>query len=298
VKVVAHNGNYLLNIGPKADGTIPDQSIKILHDLGKWVKLNEEAIFGTECTPYRDESMTTHKWGTCTMKENNLFLFVENWPTDGKIELPLIQNELNNVSFLARGDQASLKHSRSTDSRGNAVITIEVPSTPPADEIIVLKAEMDGTVKLDPVKHHYHKANKQIVLDGRDFHAITAAKTGIYYDNEMGAIHKFRGGDAPVWTFDVPVAGEYEIEILGSGHRNLSKGKQNTIRIDGQPTLEFTVQTTKAETGGDDDWTNFKPHTIGTVTLKEGRSELAIIPKPRQKGWNMSVKQVTLTQIN
>ncbi|NJL19129.1 MAG: hypothetical protein HC901_02190 [Bdellovibrionaceae bacterium] len=297
VKVIANNGNYLLNIGPKADGTVPEESVAILHQLGKWVKKNGEAIFGTECTPYRKESMTTHDWGTCTMRDNNLYLFVKDWPADGTIELPLIQNEVKNVSFLATGDQASLSHSRSTDSRGNPVITIQVPQDPPAKEIIVIKAEMEGTLKLAPVKHHYDKAKQQIVLDGRDFHAITGPKTGIYYDNTLGAVYKFMGGDAPVWAFDVPEAGDYEVVILGSGHRNLAKGKKNGLHINDKAVLDFTVQTTPAEGGAGDDWTNFQPHTIGTVALEKGRSKLAVIAKPGQKGWNMAIKQVTLTKV-
>ncbi len=297
VKVIANNGNYLLNIGPKSDGSVPEESVEILHKLGTWVKLNHEAIFDTECTPYRKESMTTHDWGTCTQRDGTLYLFIKHWPEDGKIELPLIRNKLREVSYLAVANKAKLKHSRSSDSRGNTVITIEVPETAPVSKgIVVLKANFEGKLKLDPIKHYHDKKNKQIILDGRDFHAITGPKTGIYYDREMGAIHKFRGSDAPVWVFDVPESGDYEIEILGSGHRNLSKNKKNTIHINKKPVLKFTVQTTVAERGGDD-WTNFKPHTIGTATLVKGRSELAIIPAPRQKGWNMAIKQVTLTKV-
>lgn len=114
-------------------------------------------------------------------------------------------------------------------------------------------------------------------------------------DNDLGAIHKFMGSDAPVWAFDVPESGDYVLEILGSGHRNLSKGKKNTIHIDGKPTLSFTVRTTQAGGGAGNDWANFQPHAIGTVTLEKGRRKLAVIPEPRQKGWNMAIKQVTLT---
>jgi alpha-L-fucosidase len=296
VKVIAHNGNYLLNIGPKSDGSVPKKSVEILQQLGKWVKRNSEAIFDTECTPYRSESMTTHEWGTCTQRDGTLYLFVQNWPETARINLPLIKNQPKSVSYLAVADKAQLKHGRSTDSRGNTVITIEVPQTAPdADGIIVLKAEFEGKVELDPIKHAYDEAKRQIVLEGRDFHAITAPKTGIHYNREMGAIHGFRGADAPVWVFDVPESGDYELTILSSGHRNLSKDKKNTIRIDNKPVLEFTVPITKAKSAGDD-WLNYQPHAIGTVALENGRSELAIIPAPKQRGWNMSIKRIVLTR--
>ena len=298
VKVIANNGNYLLNIGPKADGTAPQESVEILHEFGKWVKRNSEAIFETEGTPYRQQSMTTHKWGTCTTKDNDLYLFLTDWPKDGKMELPLIKNQLKSISFLTDGKQEALKHSKSIDNRGNSVTTIDVPESSPAEGTVVLKAEFDGKVELDPVKHLYDSEKKQIVLDGRDFHAITGEKTGIYYDNEMGAIHKFRGGDAPVWAFDVPESGSYEVVILGSGHRSLTKNRTNTIQINKKPVLDFAVQTTPAEGKAANDWTNFQPQKIGTVTLKQGRSELAVIGDPKPKDWNMAIKEVTLTKVD
>ncbi|MGB0372184.1 MAG: alpha-L-fucosidase [Opitutales bacterium] len=296
VKVIAHNGNYLLNIGPRSDGSIPEESLEILHDLGKWVKLNSEAIFDTEATPYRGESMTTHDWGTCTQRENTLYLFVKHWPEDGKIKLPLIRNRIKQVSFLALADKAKFKHSRSVDSRGNTVVTLEVPKSSPIEAgIPVIKVVLEGEVELDTIKHTYDLAKKQIFLDGKDFHAKTGNKTMIYYDREIGAVHKFLGNDAPTWVFDVPESGEYVLEIFASAHRNLARDKKNEVHINGEPILYFTTQTTPAG-AGKDDWKNFQPHEIGTVTLEKGRNEIAIVRAPRQKGWNLSIKHMTLTK--
>jgi len=47
VDIVSKNGNLLLNVGPRSDGTIPDEVQKILRDIGAWLRVNGEAIYGT-----------------------------------------------------------------------------------------------------------------------------------------------------------------------------------------------------------------------------------------------------------
>lgn len=298
VRCVSHNGNYLLNIGPKGDGTIPEKSVEILHALGKWVKPHSEAIFGTEATPYRGERMTSMDWGYCTQKGNVLYLFVKNWPEDGCLDLPLLKNKVRKISYLLAANQASLGHERSVDARGNKVITIKVPKVAPVSEgMVVIKVELDGKAALDPVKHFYDVQKKQIVLEARDFHAITGDKTKIYYDRHMGAVHNFfaKGGDAPVWTFNVPESGKYSMTIQYAAHPNQARDKKNDIRIDGKTTLSFATQATKGS--NPDPWYNFEDHAVGKIAMEKGRRTLSIIPQPDQSGRNMSIKRITLTKV-
>jgi len=165
------------------------------------------------------------EWGHCTQRDNAIYLFVNNWPASGEIDLPLIKNKVKRISFLVAEKGANLEHTRAVDNRGNQVIKMMVPKVAPMENIVVIKAELEGKAALDPVKHFYDPEEKRIVLEAKDFHAITGAKTKIYYDRDMGAVHQFfaKGGDAPVWSFEVPESREYAVTVVYSAHRNLAR---------------------------------------------------------------------------
>lgn len=76
-------GNYLLNIGPTAEGVIPEKSKEILEEVGKWLSANNEAIFNTA------PGGPSVRWNTdvkmITTKPGTWYLHVFNWPKDNKI---------------------------------------------------------------------------------------------------------------------------------------------------------------------------------------------------------------------
>ena len=86
INVVAHGGNFLLNIGPRGDGSIVEFEKEVLEEIGTWLKQNGEAIYGTESSPFRE----TFDWGTVTRKKNSLYLLLSgSYPTTGTITLNL-----------------------------------------------------------------------------------------------------------------------------------------------------------------------------------------------------------------
>lgn len=85
VDVVSRGGNFLLNIGPRGDGSIPERSVELFQAIGRWMKVNGEAIYGTRANPFDEE----FAWGRVTRKgEDTLYLLVYEKPADGKIVLP------------------------------------------------------------------------------------------------------------------------------------------------------------------------------------------------------------------
>jgi alpha-L-fucosidase len=99
VDIASKGGNYLLNVGPKADGTMPEASIERLRAVGRWMKTNGQAIYGTTASPTRRPG-----WGRVTAKVDKgqtvLYLLVFDWPTDGKLPVS-VTNEVVSCGLLA-----------------------------------------------------------------------------------------------------------------------------------------------------------------------------------------------------
>jgi alpha-L-fucosidase len=97
--VISLGGNLLLDIGPKADGTIPEEQVHILKELGKWTKKNDQAIFGTNAgipKEYFDGPTTLSKDGKI------LYLFVTGKP-NGPIMLKGLKNKINSIWVVGSG---------------------------------------------------------------------------------------------------------------------------------------------------------------------------------------------------
>jgi alpha-L-fucosidase len=130
IDVVSKGGNYLLNIGPTSEGTIPPESVACLQQIGKWMAVNGEAIYGTKASPFEH----VPAWGRATTKPGKVYLFVFDWPEDGRLDVPLT-NPVAKAYLLARPDEPLLVAQDST------VHVSLPPSAPdPIASVIVLES--------------------------------------------------------------------------------------------------------------------------------------------------------------
>ena len=137
--IASKGGNYLLNVGPKPDGTFPEQSVKALKEIGDWMKVNGEAIYNTQSGP-----LQSLPWGRCTKKETGgetiLYLSIFNWPEDGKLLLPGIQNKTGNALLLAG---KSIWKAENTKEG----ILVHLPPKAPDAIASVIKLQVKGKVE-------------------------------------------------------------------------------------------------------------------------------------------------------
>jgi len=132
VDIASKGGNFLLNVGPTAEGLIPGPSVERLAAIGEWMKLNAESIYGTTASPLGEVP-----WGRCTAKPGKLYLHVFDWPANGKLEVSGLKYKVKKAYLLADSKRAKLLVTR--ESKEKVVITVPSKAADPVNTVIVLQ---------------------------------------------------------------------------------------------------------------------------------------------------------------
>ncbi|MGN6788813.1 MAG: alpha-L-fucosidase [Rhodanobacteraceae bacterium] len=142
-------GNLLLDIGPRADGTIPKIEADTLRQVGRWVKKNQEAIYGSQAgIPHG------YYLGDSTLSKDRktLYLFVDGKP-GGAVLLKGLANRVLVARVVGNGTMLSPQRLGATLGGAPALLAIDVPDYALDPDVTVIALELDGPIKLfDPEK--------------------------------------------------------------------------------------------------------------------------------------------------
>lgn len=131
VKTAGKGANLLLNIGPRPDGTLPDEAVQRLHEMGEWLRIYGDAIYETE-----GGFIPEQQWGVTTQKGKELYMHILNY--QDKIFLPVEGNKV--VSASVFGTETKVPF---TQVREGVVISVPSPAEKQIDQIITLKFKND-----------------------------------------------------------------------------------------------------------------------------------------------------------
>jgi alpha-L-fucosidase len=144
-ETLSKGGNLLLDIGPKADGTIPEEEVRVLKDLGRWTKKHNEAIYGTEAG-----LPAGYFYGPTTLGKDSttLYLFISSNPK-GQVMLEGVKNTINRIYVVGNGTKLVWKEYLKPYWSSNAgLIFIDVPEQVLDEYVTVLAVVLDGKLKI------------------------------------------------------------------------------------------------------------------------------------------------------
>ncbi len=277
VDIASKGGNYLLNVGPTAEGEIPAPSVERLQAIGAWMRTNGESIYGSTASPF-----AYLPWGRCTVKragdETKLFLQVFDWPADGTLVAPKLANDVRSARLLDGGE--ALEFLRSGED-----MLISVPAQAPDAICSVIELTIDGLPEVGYL----------FPTQGPDGEVTVAADQLLIHNNDYveGNQARLRSveGSATVtnWkskndrlecVFKLLQPGAYRVLIV-------SRGEQPTqLKLSGPKGVDLVAKV--APSG------RFEPQELGEITLTNvGEQNLSI--SPVGDGWKpIDVRSVRL----
>jgi len=294
IDIASKGGNYLLNVGPTDQGEIPVPSIERLKEVGKWLKVNGEAIYGTSASPFKKL-----KWGRCTQKPYHkggpgmlrffkgskpgiLYFHVFDWPKDGKLVVPGLKNKITNAYLLADSSKAKLVV---TDGgEGSKVITVGDKAPDTIASVVV--AEIEGVPDVTIMPPEQSEDGSMMLLSSdaelhggvKVQHSHGKENIGFWTSQEYYV----------TWKFKVTKPGDFDVEISSSCEGK--GGSEYTVSV-GRESVKDAVE-------GTGDWNKFKTRKIGSLSISEtGVVELAVKPLNKKSSGVMNLQWVRLKPV-
>ncbi|TAK93314.1 MAG: hypothetical protein EPO07_18295 [Verrucomicrobia bacterium] len=278
VDIVSKGGNYLLNVGPTAEGLIPEPSIQRLKEVGAWMKVNGDAIYGTTASPFWKLS-----WGRCTKKVTSdggtLYLHVFDWPADGKLVVPGLRSKVTSARVLATKEKVS------AEPAGENVV-LNLPSKAPDAIASVIEVKFTGPLQVERILP-IAQADGRFVLGAElaDIHNSLRARAHLEGRGANARITRWDNPEARVsWDFNAVTAGRYLVKATVAG---AGGGKLAVVMGKDSSNAEVPAAESKEDRIVD----------LGTVSVaKAGDCTLEL--KPDKENWKgFDLRGVTLTPV-
>ena len=256
VETVSKGGNYLLNIGPKADGTIPQPTVATLEQVGAWMRQNGESIYGTSACP-----LAEFPWGRCTVKGQRIYLHVFSWPADAVLRISGLNNPVQAAYAL-------LDPSRKLPfRREHGALSVSLPARSLDDHDTVVVLEISGQPNVDPPLVT-QDSDSPFELDYAQ--AVTAGKAVKRFNRDGGFhISKWTDpSDSVTWHLLVSQTGSYKVSIRYAA-RNDRGGIKYVVTV-GSQSLTAAVEPTG-------DWYEYKTFDLGTVKVPKAAEYIVSI---------------------
>ncbi len=277
---VSLNGNLLLNIGPRANGDVPWEIQQRLLEMGNWLTVNGESVYGAGAF---DLPKNQHDWGKITCKKagekTTLYYHVFNWPLNKKLFVTGISSKPGKIWLLSNKEENPLKFTHK-----GAYTEIELPDEQPDQFVSVIAAEYASKPEISEGLVAKTKSGGYSFLPGNQIVPVNPAN--LVKKEKYGTIPDYLLIEKPetfTWKIFVDTPGRKRFDISYSYQNNSNPAPEIILAIANQKISVFAKPTGKTVGEPNNDWIidNFSSNRIGEINFPEAgfyEIEMQIIP--------------------
>jgi alpha-L-fucosidase len=303
VDIVSKNGNLLINVVQRPDGSLDPEAEQILARMADWIAINGEAIYATRPWLIHGEGLIRARGGNfredfaytakdvrfTTKGDNTLYAFIMGWPAEPQVtirslaKLAGVTGKIANVTLLGSSSQLQWTH----DDKG---LTIQLPAQKPCDHAVAFKITGEdlrgfkpeqavpsaSTVVQPDASGKYVLAPDTVDLHGNLREETRGGQLNIgYWDN---------GKDWASWKVNVKQPGKFKVTAVCA---TVNTGSSLTVEAAGQK-LTASVSQTGA-------WDKFEDIDAGILEIKQTGEQLVNIRPSDPQTWKaINLRQITL----
>ena len=216
ISTVARGGTYMLNIGPRGDGSVPERAARSVRAAGEWIRRYPQVVYDTAPSPWNHAL----PWGDVTVKNNTLFLSVYKWPASGKLHLPGLKTGIKSAKLLNGAKAETLTHHTE-----NGWTSFTLPPKPPEKLVSVIQLNLEGKPEVDPC---FGLDPEVATVIPSDFATVTGAtKKNKRWMEKFGEwrhttqVSQWQPGASATWEVDVIQPGDYQVDLTYAGENRL-----------------------------------------------------------------------------
>jgi len=216
---VGRGGTYMLNIGPRGDGSVPERAARSLRESGEWIRRHPQVVYATGASPW-DHALP---WGDITVQGNRLFLSIFEWPASGRLYLPGLKTRIKSARLLTRERAEPVAHELL-----NGWTVFHLPPRAPEELASVVEVELSGAPEVDSTFGIDPGLGAEILaafatVEGAEL----SQKRWMEKFGEWKSVHhahNWTSGGEAIWNVAVLEPGDHHVSLTYSGEGRLVWG--------------------------------------------------------------------------